>query len=335
MLGNKEPCTDLEFVETWRATGGRATEIAKLLGYSTPSRVYARRSKVEKRMGISLASAGDAGHKGRGDAGETPNAYTQRVTIDGFTGRIVVFSDAHYWPGKEPSLAHRALIEVIKETKPKLVIANGDIFDGARISRFPKNGWENLPRVSDELQEACERMAEVRHAAGRARLIRTVGNHCIRFDRSLAMQAADFEGIGGFRLSDHLKAWEECMSIAINGNTMVKHRFNGGVHAGYNNVLKSGWNMITGHTHALEVKPWADYNRRRYGVQGGAIADVAGQQFAYTEDNPTPWCSGFVEAMFNYNGHLLHPNLCEVIDGEAIFKNEVVISDRKKLRVAA
>jgi hypothetical protein len=291
--------------------------------------VYERRNKVEAALGRTLPSAGDEGKKGRGDAGQNPNEYLQRVPVDNFAGSMVVFSDAHYWKGQPPSVAHQALIEVIREIKPKLVIANGDIFDGARISRFPRNGWENLPRISDELEEATERMAEVRHAAGRARLIRTIGNHDIRFDRYLSMNASEMDGIAGFRLADHLMAWPECMSVAINGNTMVKHRFYGGINAAYNATLRAGWNTFNGHTHHLEVKPWGDYNGRRYGTQTGAIAEVCGPQFAYGEDGPTAGCSGFAVGTFDKDGRLLMPELCEVIEGVAYFRGQRVAGRRK------
>lgn len=301
--------------------------MARLLRVSDRA-VFQRRSNIEARYNIKLISALQADGKGRGDAG-TPNDYMQRVTLDGFTGCAVVFSDAHYWPGPV-SLAHQALVEVVKELKPKLIVGNGDLFDGARLSRFPRNGWESQPRVVDELDEAKDRLAEVRHAYSRAQFIRTVGNHCIRFDRYLSVNASEMEGIAGARLADHLPAWRECMSLFVNGATMIKHRYNGGIHAAYNNTLRAGTNIVTGHTHHLEVKPWSDYRGRRYGVQTGAIAEVDGPQFGYTEDNPTPWCSGFAVLTFDSAGRLLYPELCEVIDGVAYFRGQKVVSAKRK-----
>jgi hypothetical protein len=320
--------SDEDFINAWKATGGRAAEVAKILGYTGIPNVYARRRAIEKKgLGARLTSAGDAGHSGRGDAGTVANDYLQRITLDGFTGTAVVFSDCHYWPGQGASIAHQALVEVAKELRPNLLIGNGDLFDGAKLSRFPRNGWEYQPKVKDELEEAKERLGEIR--PGRARRIRTIGNHCIRFDRHLAMQAGDMEGIFGTRLADHLPAWEECVSVFVNGHTMIKHRFNGGIHAAYNNTLKAGTNIVTGHTHALEVKPWGDYRGRRYGVQTGAIADVDGPQFSYTEDAPTAWCSGFAVLTFDKDGRLLMPELCEVIEGVAYFRGQRVAGRRK------
>lgn len=315
--------SDEEFIEAWKLTGGRATKVAEIVGIQERN-VYRRRAMIEKNYKIALPSAGAGGGAGRGDAGTQAKGYQSRITIDDFVGVAVVSSDHHYWPDQPVSVAHRALIEVIKDIKPNLNILNGDVFDGARLSRFPPNGWESTPRVVDELDAAKERCSEIRHAYRGARTIRTIGNHCIRFDRHLAMNASEFEGVSGSRLSDHLLEWEECISIMINGHTMVKHRFSGGTHAAYSNTLKAGTNIVTGHTHMLEVKPWSDYRGRRYGVQTGAIADVSGPQFAYAEDNPTPWCSGFAILTFRADGRLLLPEICEVIDGEAWFRGRKV-----------
>jgi hypothetical protein len=320
-----------EFIAAWKACDGEAAKVAEMLNTSVP-RVYNRRARIEADMGIHLPSAGANGNLGRGDAGHNPNDYLQRTTIDGFSGSVIVSSDHHYWPGQGATLAHRALVEVTKEIRPKISILNGDVFDGARLSRFPRNGWEWQPKVKDELDEAKERTAEIRHAYRGARTIRTIGNHCIRFDRYLAMHASELEQVAGARLKDHLPVWEECLSVFINGNTMVKHRFHGGIHAAYNNTLRAGTNIVTGHTHHLEVKPWGDYRGRRYGVQTGCIADVGGPQFGYTEDAPTPWCSGFAVLTFDPSGRLLMPELAEVIDGKCWFRGQVVVSESKKAR---
>lgn len=315
---------DEEFLAAWKESGGSPSVVAKLLDMSERE-VYRRRKIVEERAGEHLpASLNKDVTNHRGDAGATPNTYLQRQVIENFVGTCVVFSDCHYWPGRGASVAHKALLEVVRDLKPKLIIGNGDLFDGARLSRFPRNGWEEQPRVSDELSEAIDRVAEIRHANSRATCIRTVGNHDIRFDRYLATNSSEMEGVAGARLSDHMPAWRECVSVFVNGHTMIKHRFNGGVHAAYQNTLKSGTNIVTGHTHHLEVKPWGDYRGRRYGVQTGAVADVDGPQFAYTEDNPTPWCSGFGVLTFDKSGTLLPPELCEVINGRAIFRGRKV-----------
>lgn len=324
--------TDQQFREAWIACGGQAAVLAKQHGYTGVRGVYDRRNHLEQKYGWHLPSGGAHSGFNRGDAGQPANDYLKRHTVDSFTGVCVVFSDAHYHPGIGATVAHRAMLEVIRDLKPKMIVANGDIFDGARLSRFPRNGWEEQPRVTDELAEVQERMAEIRHACRSANLIRTVGNHCIRYDRHLATHASDLEGVQGMRLADHLPAWKECMSVFVNGHTMIKHRFNGGIHAAYNNTLKAGTNIVTGHTHLLEVKPWGDYRGRRYGVQTGALADPDAPAFQYIEDAPTAWCSGFAVLTYDKHGNLLPPELCEVIDGVAVFRGKAVARDPKKAR---
>lgn len=318
------------FEKVWNRFGGSAPDIAAHLGIGERA-VFKKRDVFERTFGIPLKTISGT-ERGRGSV--PANSYLQRVTIDGFGGTAIVFSDAHYHPGIGSTVAHKALIEIAKEYKPKLIVANGDIFDGARLSRFPRNGWEEQPRVADELDEVRDRMAEIRHACRGARLTRTVGNHCIRFDRYLAMNAGEMEGVMGSRLADHLPEWEECISVFVNQGTMIKHRFKGGIHAAFNNVRDAGTNFVSGHTHYLEVKPWADYRGRRYGVQTGSLADPNSPAFAYTEDNPTPWCSGFAVLTFTPDGRLLHPDLCEVVDGTAWFRGQRVVSERKKARAA-
>jgi hypothetical protein len=54
-----------------------------------------------------------------------------------------VFSDAHYFPG-EPSIGHQALLRVIKEVKPVMIVANGDIMDGNFVTWM---AWINISMV--------------------------------------------------------------------------------------------------------------------------------------------------------------------------------------------
>lgn len=245
----------------------------------------------------------------------------QRMELE--SGSVVIFSDAHYWPGIVTT-AHRALLAVIRTVKPRLTIANGDIFDGVSVSRHDPFGWSKRPSVKDELDACIERLGEVEQAVPKGCELRwSVGNHDIRFERALSTRASDFEGIGGFRLADHFPAWEMAWSFLLNEAVMVKHRYANGVHAGYNNAMKGGLSVVTGHTHALECKPFADWRGRRYGIQGGCLLDIDAPQTEYTENSPSQMCPGFVVLTFR-DGKLLPPELCEVIDGQAIFRGQVV-----------
>lgn|SRR5574340_132256 len=300
--------TDEQFIDTWkRLKSPRA--VAQALGI-TERVAYSRRREIEARYGLQLSVTG-------------PGLFVpdnkRRLEMGLEDGHMVVFSDAHYWP-EDPSPAHEALTVVCKELKPKILVANGDMLDGASISRHEPLGWQQLPTVREEIDACTERLDELKRAAKGAKRIWTIGNHDIRFDRLLASNVPQLEGVQGTRLADHFPDWQFGMSLHLNGgDTVVKHRWHNGIHAVYNNAIKGGVNIVTGHLHRLQVAAWGDYRGRRYGVDTGTLADPLGDQFSYLEDNPTPWAPGFAVLTFEH-GRLLPPELCEVIDGVAYFR---------------
>lgn len=304
-----------QFIACWHRNEGVLKRITADLGI-TESAVMQRRRQIRNKNGVDLKTT-DVSNRS-----DEFNPKNEWISVPVKDGVVVVFSDAHYWPG-EPSAAHQALLRVIKQLRPAVVIANGDVVDGASISRHDKIGWQKVPSMTEELVAVKARLGEVERAAGKARLIRTIGNHCIRFDKFLATQVAEMEGIDGFRLRDHLKAWEECWAVRLGKDTVVKHRHHNGIHAAYNNTLKGGLNVVTGHLHRLTITAWGDYTGRRYGIDTGTLAETEGPQFYYMEGSPRPWASGF--AVLTYmGGKLLPPELCEVTPQGAIFRGAVV-----------
>jgi hypothetical protein len=246
-----------------------------------------------------------------------------RVNLTVRNGIVLVGSDGHYWPG-EASTAHRAFVQFAKKLNPVAVIMNGDAFDGAAVSRHPAMGWETIPKVKDELRAVKQRLGEIRGASGRARRIWTLGNHDARFEMRLAAVAPEMEGVDGVHLKDHFPDWEPCWSVWINDEIVIKHRYKGGTHAGYNNAVSSGKTMVTGHLHSLKVTPFTDYNGLRWGVDTGCLSDPRGDQFAYGEDNPRDHRSGFIVLKF-VNGELMWPDIVYVIDRDHVgFRGDII-----------
>ena len=233
-------------------------------------------------------------------------------------GVVVVFSDAHFWPGDE-STAYLGLLKFIENFKPVAVINNGDAFDGAGVSRWPTASWQDLahtPTVQQEI-EACQSHLERVEKAARGNLIWCLGNHDARFEMRLVAAAPQYAGLHGTRLKDYFPKWQPCWSCWINDDVIVKHRFRSGVHAGHNNTVNSGKTIVTGHTHQLEVKPFSDYNGTRYGVQTGTLSDLEGPKFSYAEDNPQNHRSGFVVLTFR-DYKLMQPELVAVHDEDHV-----------------
>jgi predicted phosphodiesterase len=244
------------------------------------------------------------------------------VDIDNAT--IFVASDAHYWPN-EISVAHEAFVKLIKKHKPDIVIMNGDAVDGASISRYPKASWSTvkMPTVKEELETVAERLYEIEKVAGSAKCIFTLGNHDMRFESKLANLAPEYEGLPGFSLKDHFPRWLFCMSVMVNRNLMIKHRYNNGIHGVYNNTVKAGTSMVTGHLHRLQAIIFSDYTGTRWGIDTGTLAEVDGDHMGYGEDNPKNHCSGFAVLTIR-NGRLIQPEFCAVLDGIAYFRGQAV-----------
>jgi hypothetical protein len=313
-------CTDGEFIELWKTLGGNSRQMAERLGV-TRRQLMDRRRRLERRHNLRLESTSPkASHYKH----LSPVEHTARRQLECQNGVVIVFSDAHFWPGVRTT-AFKALLAFIRELKPKSVIANGDIFDGASISRFPRIGWDSKPSVREELQACTDRMGEIEEAANGAKLYWPLGNHDARFETRLAQNSPEFEGVQGFTLKDRFPAWAPCWSVWINGEVVVKHRLKGGIHATRNNTLNAGKTTFTGHLHQLKVTPLDDYNGTRWGVDTGTLAEPHGPQFLdYTEDGILDWRSGFAVATF-HNGQMLWPELCRVLEfGKVDFRGHVI-----------
>ena len=295
---------------------GSPTYVAKELGMDVTT-VYKRRTAIQKKLGITLPSFAAK----QESVVKTIIPDNKRILshqVD--NGRVFVASDCHYWPG-EVTVAHKAFIALLTEFKPQTVILNGDVFDGSRISRHEPLMGTNPPTPKQEIEACQDRLDEIRNATKNARCFWTFGNHDVRLHRYIAVNAPELSDFQG--LFDYFPGWHTGWRVDINDDVVVKHRWHNGQHATYNNTLKSGRSIVTGHLHKLQVYPWSDYDGRRYGVDTGTLAEPYGDQFTYTECNPVNWCSGFAVLTFN-NGKLLPPELCEVIDGEAYFRGEKV-----------
>lgn len=306
--------SDEEFLLVWKKHKN-AAEVANSLGLNLRT-VQRRRKSLEGRYGEVLKGS----H--HNSPTFTMREHSPRVDCEMSNGVILVASDAHYWPGVE-STAHKAFVKAIKELKPSIIVMNGDLFDGSSISRFPKQGWGSSPNVKQELEAVSVRLDEIEAVAGNAKLWWTMGNHDMRFESRLAQNVPEFEGVAGFTLKDHFPRWNMCMSLFVNKNLMIKHRFRNGVHATWNNTLYSGVSICTGHLHRLQATLFTDYHGTRWGIDTGTLAEVDGDHMHYGEDNPTNHCSGF-SVLTIVDKKLIYPEFCSVHDEKAFFRGKQI-----------
>ena len=270
--------------------------------------VYQKRRTVEGQLGRPLNVPA---HLDR--SGKPRRTIRKSITVDN-SMCIMIGSDAHY-EANSVTTAHLAFVKLAKELQPDVIILNGDLLDGASISRHPPLGWEERPTVEQELNTVRQRLEEIEKAAPSAERYWCLGNHDARFDMRLADLLPQFKGVPGFTLRDHFSNWEFCLSLWVEGAErpiVIKHiPVSGGVHAGYNSTLKSGTHYISGHTHQMECKSWSDYTGCRYGVQCGTMADPHQPTFDYAQDGPKNWVSGFVVLNIRDN-FLLTPEFVKV-----------------------
>lgn len=318
------------FVRAWAEGGGSPKTVARVLGWEV-RRVYSTRAKC-CALGVVLTTA-STGHPGDQRYGWQAQVEPYKDHLD-FTLKgccAFFFGDAHYHPG-EPPLAHQALLKLAPKLKPRFIAANGDIIDGAAISRHDPLGWVKTPRISDELDIARTRLDEIKRAAPDASLFYSPGNHCSRLDRWLATNAAELEGMPGLRLQDHIK-WPMAYVGVINRDTecpvLVMHNFRGGVHATWNNTIHAGCTIITGHLHSQDRKAHTSYFKTTYGVDHGMLADPDHEAFAYTMGRPKNWRSGFCVMTFDEDGRHLPPEFLEIqrYSGydRAVFRGETIL----------
>jgi len=268
-----------------------------------------RRVSVERRLGITL-NANKSGVQA------VIRHHKARININLTDAVLPIAGDVHIWPG-ERTTAQRAYVEMVKRLKPTHVVLVGDVFDGARLSRHPRIGFlETRPKVQEELSAVDEYLTQLEKAAPPgATLIWCLGNHDARYESYLAQGAPEMEGVTGMHLKDKFPKWLPCWAVHINegqpGHAVIKHRWHNGIHASYNNVLKSGTSFITGHLHKLDSRKYVDFRGIRYGVDAGFMADIDDQQFVhYTEDSPKDWTSGFPILTFR-GGRLMRPEFVQ------------------------
>jgi len=310
--------TTAEFIASWEKHG-TALKVSKHLGLGERA-VHERRVRLMKEGTLLSTDSHKAVYKGNAPVTDINpiKKSAARVEVSVANGCVIVGSDAHYMPG-QITTAHRGFVKLCKDLKPRVVVLNGDIFDGGGISRWPRIGWDKKPSVKEELQACLDRVDEIEKACGLARKIWTLGNHDARFETKLAATSPEYEGVKGFQLKDHFPSWMPAWSCWINDELIIKHRLANGIHAAYNNTMKSGKSICTGHLHAQQITRFSDYNGTRYGVDAGMMSEPYSEAFTdYTEDNPVNWRSGF--AVFTFiNGKMMPPEVVDVIEEGVIW----------------
>ena len=230
---------------------------------------------------------------------------------------LCYFTDQHYTPGYRYP-AHDILLQVLEDHPPSILVCGGDAFNCSTASRHARIAWEERPALVEEWIATAAYMGEIKDAAPRAARYWTTGNHDRNFENYLSGRAPSIEDMPGTRLKDLFPQWQHTTLLWVNRpdeqsreGRGFKHRWHSGTHSAYNNVLKGGVDICTGHTHHMVLFNYSDFAGHRNAVEGGTIADPHSPVFHYLEENPgNAWCEGFV--YFRFYGEHSCPEFIEV-----------------------
>lgn len=310
----KQKATDEEIIRSIELYG--VSETARMFDINERN-LRRRRKSIEQKLDIVIIP---------NKTSEINTLIRQNIELE--NGIVLIGSDAHYWPD-EITAAHRGFVHLSKELKPEVIVLNGDMFDGARVSRHGRIGWSQSPTVNQELEAVQERVHEILMSSPKSKVYWNFGNHDFRLETFLSNKVGEIEDLPHTRLSDFFPQINFQISLWINNDIVIKHRFKGGTHATHNNTMWSGKTMVTGHLHSLKVTPFTDYNGTRWGVDTGTISRPVGvgtgsSSLEYNEDNPQNHRSGFA-VLTIADGKLLPPELVHVIDDETIcFRGKLI-----------
>ena len=310
-----------EFVDAWAKCGGSPSRVSQHTGLSLRN-VYARRTRIERLHGIALQTVEARGLE---TAYAPPAHFERRRRFEVADGTVIVFSDPHWLPDHD-QVGQNALETLIARLKPQLIVCGGDALDGTQIGRWdPTRGHHKQASLREQMDCMVEHFTAIQKVAGKARLAWTIGNHDLRLSRYVAVQAEHLLDMPYTRLEDWAPAWPLSWTVEINaggpGMTVIRHRNQAGML--HLQGQKAGCHYVHGHLHKLNVHRLATFAGIRYSVDTGSLADPDSDAFDYAEGGPDH-AQGFAVLTYK-DGHLLPPELCEVVRGQAWFRGASVV----------
>ena len=211
--------SDAQLIEAYQRLGS-TLKVSKELGISDRS-VRRRKVKLNHKLHIPITVTKPVFYR------REHNARTD-CTIE--NGVFLIGSDVHIWPG-ELTVGQKSFISVAESIQPSGIFLNGDVFDGAGISRWPKSSFgHKLPTVKEELDAVHLFLNQVKKASPFSKRWWLICNHDMRFESKLANLVPEFEGVPGFSLQEQFPEWPMSISMMVNNNLMIKHRYHNGIH---------------------------------------------------------------------------------------------------------
>lgn len=184
---------------------------------------------------------------------QMPDGRTECKSTLKLEGKTAVLSDIHF--GVHDRQALIAAVQYSKSEQVENIILNGDIIDGARISRHPKTA--EMPKFLDELEICKPFLKGLRTDFPNARIVFKVGNHEDRLQAYLMQHADQLEGLVdwnrllgldalGIEFADTTQFMKVSKTYVLHGHEV---KVGGGVNPARALLLKSFDNAVMGHVH--------------------------------------------------------------------------------------
>jgi hypothetical protein len=320
-LGGPKGIPRDEFIRVYR-TLQSAKGVAEHFGISVRN-VQSRRERLEA-LGIVLPQRD---HRPAYRRASSLDAERAVCAMSVQNGHVLIGSDFHIRPGHRTTM-QMAFIKFAHDLRPEAIVLNGDVCDFPQISKHPSIGWESRPTVKQELEAVGDFLGDLLKGLKRTtRRAWCAGNHDLRFESRIAANLPELAGLDGVHLKDRFPQWTPCWRVDLNDDIVIKHRGQGGEHADWNNVVKGGKTMVTGHDHRANVTAYRDYRGVRWGVRCGYMGEspLDSQFVHYLEANEAmPWIPAFAVLTIR-DGRLLWPELVtKHDDGTVNWRGEVL-----------
>ena len=293
-------------------------DVFKYLGRNTDSGTMTfYRKQAEEMTGITLPPHNNKYNEVTRIERNNLPPLINRISINNdIPYSVLIFSDAHFEGHETPSflMMIQILNDLVKTRQLKCVIANGDIMDLAILSTFAKYTLEIEPQqrtVQQEILDSQAQLNKIQAIINKSKYpikqLATFGNHETRLSKFVSQMGRQFEDFEGFKMQNLFPDWEWAMSHILDDTVIVKHKFIGGIHTGYQNSMRAGMNIITGHTHQLAIRSFNTYSNSAMSIQTGHLSQ---QYHPYLQDNvANDWNNGFAVVTIDPKEKTIHPEL--------------------------
>ena len=311
-----------DIVRAWHLPGmEKQKDVFEYLGLSTDSGTMTfYRQQAEELTGIELKPHNNKFNQITRIERQNLPPLTNHVSISpDVPYSMLIFSDAHFEGHETPSykIMLKVLKDLIQTRMLKCVIANGDIMDLSVLSSFAKFHTEIRPKertVQQEILDSQAQLNKIQKLINNARYpikqIATFGNHETRLSKAAMSWGRAFEDLEAFKIQNLFPDWEWAMSHLIDDTVLIKHRLRGGIHTAYQNSMRAGIHIITGHTHQLNYRTFNTYTTTSMSIQCGHLSD---SYHPYLEDGiANDWNNGFVVATIDPKEKSIHPEFIQV-----------------------